>query len=84
MSGTDESNGGAKMEFCRHLRWKSWSREDGDPAAIVASLQTRRGAVHLPAHLPELGPDDDVVAPERCCAARACYRGDRLAGEDLA
>lgn len=84
MSGHDDDGGGTTMEFCRHLRWKSWSRQDGDPAAIVASLQRDAVPYTCLRTCQSWGPDDDIVAPERCCTGRACYRGERATQEDLA
>ena len=61
------------LELCRHLFWKSISRDLDDPAAVLAQfarnsvpytcLQTCRAA----------GPDDDLVAPELCHGERSCF-----------
>lgn len=70
------------MDLCRHLRWKTFSRHDGDPAAIEASLQRGQVPFSCLRTCQSWGPDDDVVAPERCCAERACFERDRL-GRDV-
>ncbi|MBX7078581.1 MAG: hypothetical protein K1X88_05270 [Nannocystaceae bacterium] len=69
------------MDLCRHLRWKTFSREQGDPAAVAESL--RRGQVPFSClrTCQAWGPDDDVVAPERCCAERGCYEPDRVVAD---
>jgi hypothetical protein len=68
------------MELCRYLRWKTFSRDSGDPAEVRESLL--RGQVQLSClkTCQPWGPDDDVASPEGCTGQRSCFVRDPLAG----
>lgn len=67
-----------QLELCRHLHWKSITRDLDDPDEVLAAfvrnqvpytcLQTCRNA----------GPDDELVAPELCHSERRCYQPSAL------
>lgn len=61
------------MDLCRHLRWKTLSRDDDDPLAVFASLQRSQVPFSCLRTCSTCGPDDDLAAPELCDVARACF-----------
>lgn len=64
------------MELCRHLRWKTFSRDDGDPDVIQASLLRGQVPYSCLRTCQSWGPDEQVVAPELCRRRRGCYEVD--------
>jgi hypothetical protein len=62
--------------LCRHLRWKSQSRDDPDPRWIFESLDRGQVPFSCLHTCQPWGPDDDVVAPECCTTERPCYEPD--------
>jgi len=69
------------MDLCRHLRWKTFSREEADPSAVFESLSRDMVPYSCLKTLQPWGPDDDVVAPDCCCSGRACFQRDPLSDE---
>lgn len=69
------------MDLCRHLRWKTFSRDESDPSAIAESLSRDMVPYSCLRTCQPWGPDDDVVAPECCCSGRACFVRDPLSDE---
>lgn len=71
------------MDLCRNLRWKTFSREDGDPAEVFASLA--RGGVPCTClrTCQVWGPDDDIVTASLCNRERACFEKDPISDEPL-
>ena len=69
------------MDLCRHLRWKTFSRQECDPTAVFESLSRDMVPYSCLKTCQAWGPDDDVVAPECCCAGRKCFERDPLSDE---
>ncbi|MEM6289719.1 MAG: hypothetical protein AAGA54_00595 [Myxococcota bacterium] len=67
-----------QFDLCKHLRWKSQSRDTGSPAAILASLQRSQTQFSCLHTCRTWGPDDDLVAPELCDRERTCFEQSRL------
>ncbi len=67
-----------QFDLCKHLRWKSQSRDTGSPAAILASLQRNQTPFSCLHTCRTWGPDDDLVAPELCGRERECFEQSRL------
>lgn len=73
------------IDLCRHLRWKTHARDSGDPREIAMSAARSRVPFSCLETCRPWGPDDDLVAPERCCRGRACYEADPIvASADIA
>lgn len=68
------------MELCRKLRWKTFSRDSGDPAQVRESLLRSQVQLSCLETCQPWGPDDDVASPEGCTAQRACFVRDPLGG----
>lgn len=64
------------QHLCRHLRWKSQSRDDDDPRWIFESLARNQVPFECLHTCHPWGPDDDLVAPERCGPTRTCFEAD--------
>jgi hypothetical protein len=64
------------IDLCRHLRWKTFSRDHDDPRAILASLQRNQVPFSCLRTCQAWGPDEDVVSPGACCAGRECFERD--------
>lgn len=78
MSDVDGSKAGDRSlpPRCRHLRWKSFAfgDDDGeDPVALHESLLKRLVPFSCLRTCQAWGPDDDLVSPEDCTEARACF-----------
>jgi len=73
-----------RFDLCKHLRWKSHSRDSGNPAAILESLQRQSVPFSCLHTCQPFGPDDDLVAPELCCRERRCFVQSRLVDPPLA
>lgn len=67
-----------RFDLCKHLRWKSHSRDSGSPAAILESLQRQQVPFSCLHTCQPFGPDDDIVAPDLCCSERSCFVQSRL------
>ena len=70
------------MDLCRKLRWKTFSRESGDPEQIRESLLRSQVQFSCLATCQPWGPDDDVASPECCNAQRVCFVKDPMGGPD--
>jgi hypothetical protein len=64
--------------LCRYLRWKSQSRESGEPRWVLESLIRSQTQFSCLKTCQPWGPDDDAVAPECCTPERSCYVPDPL------
>ena len=73
-----------QFDLCKHLRWKSHSRDTGDPAAIYESLTRNQVPFSCLKTCTNVGPDDDLVAPELCHGNRECFIRDPQSGERIA
>lgn len=66
------------IELCRHLRWKSATREIADAEAIgfaFARNQVPYTCLHT---CQPWGPDDELVVPELCHSQRNCFEPSAL------
>jgi hypothetical protein len=61
------------LELCRHLMWKSISRDLDDPGAVAAQFARNSVPYTCQQTCRNAGPDDELVAPELCHAERGCY-----------
>lgn len=68
------------MELCRYLRWKTFSRDSGDPQEVRESLLRSQVQLSCLKTCQPWGPDDDVASPEGCTAQRVCFVQDPLGG----
>ena len=68
------------MELCAFLRWKSFYGTEHLAEDELAGLLARNEVPYSCLRTTQaFGPDDDLVAPERCDSDRACYeRSPRL------
>lgn len=73
-----------RFDLCKYLRWKSHSRDTGNPAAILDSLLRQQVPFSCLHTCQPFGPDDDIVAPELCCSARTCFVQSRLVEPPIA
>ncbi len=71
------------FDLCKHLRWKSQSRDSGDPAAILESLARSQVPFSCLHTCQAWGPDDDLTAPELCHHGRACFEPSAQVGEPI-
>jgi hypothetical protein len=55
------------------MRWKTSARDAGDPNAIWESLVRSQVPFSCLRTCQAWGPDDDLVAPERCQDGRECF-----------
>lgn len=69
------------MDLCKNLRWKTFSRDETDPAAVFESLARDMVPYSCLRTCQPWGPDDDIVAPECCCNGRSCFQRDPLSDE---
>jgi len=68
------------MELCRYLRWKTSSRESGDPQQVWESLLRGQVPYSCLKTCQAWGPDDDLASPEGCNSERGCFTLDRING----
>lgn len=61
------------LELCRHLRWKSLSRDLDDPDEIVAAFARNQVPYGCLRTCQAWGPDEDLAAPELCGSDRGCF-----------
>jgi hypothetical protein len=74
-----------QFDLCKYLRWKTHARETGDPTLILESLMRSQVPFSCLKTCGCVGPDDDIVTPELCSAARECFvRDPQSGGERLA
>lgn len=67
-----------RFDLCKNLRWKSHSRDSGDPAAILESLRRQQVPFDCLSTCQPWGPDDDIVSPGACGKERTCFVQSRL------
>ncbi len=60
-------------EPCRALKTKALYVVGREPDPVMAALGAHAWCVHT---MGTIGPDDDLVLPERCRAGRGCYERD--------
>lgn len=70
------------MELCRYLRWKTFSKDSGDPQQIWESLVRSQVPFSCLRTCQSWGPDDELASPECCNRGRACFDRDPMAGVD--
>lgn len=66
------------FDLCKKLRWKTQSRDAGDPALVFESLSRSQVPFSCLDTCTCVGPDDDLVAPELCHSGRDCFVPDPL------
>jgi hypothetical protein len=69
------------FDLCKHLRWKTQSRDTGDPTLVFESLARSQVPFSCLKTCQCVGPDDDLVAPELCHSGRACFVRDPLSND---
>lgn len=67
------------MDLCKHLRWKSITRDLEDPEQIAWAFARNQVPYSCLRTCHSWGPDDELAAPERCRSGRACYVAAPLA-----
>lgn len=72
------------QHLCRFLRWKTQSRDAGDPRLVFESLARGQVPFECLHTCHPWGPDDDQVAPELCGPGRGCFVPDPISrGADV-
>lgn len=67
-----------KLELCRHLRWKSLSRDLDDPEEIAFAFARNQVPYSCLRTCQAWGPDEDLAAPELCGTDRECFEASAL------
>lgn len=67
-----------QLELCRHLHWKSITRDLDDPDEVLAAFARNQVPYTCLQTCRNAGPDDELVAPELCHSERGCYRPSAL------
>ncbi len=66
------------IELCRHLRWKSPTRETASVDEIALAYGRNQVPYSCLHTCQPWGPDDELAAPEMCCSGRGCFEASAL------
>jgi hypothetical protein len=67
------------VDICRHLRWKSYTRDAEDLDEFEVTFARNQVPYTCLRTCQPWGPDEELAVPEGCNGARACYERSPLA-----